>query len=64
MFYCTYEDNIAWEVILNISQVNPFMIFVKIYPISEKFTMTKENKQATLRMNSLENLSEFFHYTW
>ena len=44
-----------WELIPRIYQRNPFMRFVKTYPVSAKFTTTKENKQGTLHMNFLGN---------
>ena len=46
LFSFKYTVNIMWEVIVNISQGKTFMIFVKTYPISVKYTTTKEKKTS------------------
>ena len=59
MFYITYEGNITPVVIKRISQESSFIVFLKSSPISSKSAMKKYNKQGTLQMNLLVNLSAF-----
>ena len=44
-------------VIPRIYQEKTFIIFVKTYPVSSKFTKEKGNKQATLHIDVLGDLS-------
>ena len=53
-----------WSVILNISQGKLFIIFVKPYSISAKYTTTKEKKQITTQMNFWGDYHYSFQVTW